>query len=76
MVDTAALKLASRSMARWTGAFGQSVYFARECHDRYVALGLESPVGSWRDVLVGDPLTFHASRASVLGEVAPRRGDE
>jgi hypothetical protein len=71
MVDTAALKVASRSIGKWTGAFAQSAYFARECHERYVALGLEPPVGEWRGVPVGPPTTFHASRAAVLGEVTP-----
>jgi hypothetical protein len=70
-MDNAALKLASRSIREWTGAFAQSAYFARECHDGYVSLGLDPPVGEWREVPVGPPATFHASRASLLGEVPP-----
>jgi hypothetical protein len=71
-MDTAALKEASRSIAVWTGAMAQSVYFARECHDAYAALGFENPTaGEWRGRLVNDPITFHASRTALLGEVPP-----
>lgn len=73
-MDTTALKVASRSIRLWTGALAQSVYFAPECHERYVALGLDPPIGEWRGVLVGSLMAFHASRASVLGEVAPMVG--
>jgi hypothetical protein len=69
-MDAAALKEASRSIAVWTGAMAQSVYFARECHDAYAALGFENPsAGEWRERLVSDPVTFHATRAALLGEV-------
>ena len=48
----------------------QSAYFARECHDACAALGFENPIaGEWRERLVIDPVTFHASRAALLGEV-------
>jgi hypothetical protein len=48
----------------------QSVYLARECHEAYAALGFENPIaGEWRGRLVFDPITFHATRAAVLGEV-------
>jgi len=69
-VDVAALKLASRSMRQWTGAFAGSAYFARECHDHYAALGLGPPLGEWRDVVVGTPTTFHAPRVAALGSVS------
>ena len=70
VVDVDALKLASRSISRWTGAFAASGYFARECHERYEALGLGEPVGEWRDVVVGTPTTFHAARVAALGDVS------
>jgi hypothetical protein len=48
----------------------QSVYFARECHEAYAALGFENPIaGDWRGRPVFDPVTFHATRAALLGEV-------
>src|SRR4249919_1557167 len=69
-MDAAALKEASRSIAGWTGAMGQSAYFAGECHDAYAAIGFEDPIaGEWRGRLVTDPITYHASRAALLGEV-------
>ena len=69
-MDAAALKEASRSIAGWTGALAQSVYFARECHEAYAAIGFENPIaGEWRERLVNDPITFHASRSALLGEV-------
>jgi hypothetical protein len=64
------LKIASRSIRQWTGAFAASAYFARECHDRYAALGLGLPVGEWRDVVVGTPTTFHGPRVAALGPVS------
>lgn len=69
-MDADALKLASRSISRWTGAFAQSAYFARECHDNYAALGLGQPVGEWRDVVVSTPTTFHTPRVAALGGVS------
>src|SRR5262245_20312135 len=69
-MDTAALKEASRSISVWTGAMAQSAYFARECHEGYAALGFENPIaGEWRGRLVNDPITFHATRSALLGEV-------
>jgi len=69
-MDAAALKVASRSIAGWTGALAQSVYFARECHEAYAAIGFENPIaGEWRGRLVNDPITFHATRAALLGEI-------
>jgi len=69
-MDAAALKEASRSIASWTGAMAQSAYFAGECHEAYAALGFENPIaGEWRGRLVSDPITFHATRAALLGEV-------
>jgi hypothetical protein len=69
-MDAAALKGASRSIAGWTGAMAQSVYFAGECHAAYAALGFENPIaGEWRGRLVHDPITFHATRSALLGEV-------
>jgi hypothetical protein len=69
-VDAAALKEASRSIVTWTGAMAQSAYFARECHEAYAAIGFENPIaGEWRGRLVNDPITFHATRAALLGEV-------
>jgi hypothetical protein len=68
-VDADALKLASRSIRQWTGAFAESGYFAREAHERFDALGLGPPVGEWRDVVVGTPTTFHAARLAALGDV-------
>lgn len=50
----------------------QSVYFARECHEAYAALGFENPTaGEWRERFVHDPITFHATRSALLGEVPP-----
>ena len=69
-MDADALKLASRSISQWTGAFAQSAYFARECHESYAALGLGQPAGEWRDVVVSSPTTFHASRVAALGDVS------
>ena len=69
-MDADALKLASRSISQWTDAFARSGYFARECHDRYSALGLGDPVGEWRDVVVSTPTTFHAPRVAALGDVS------
>jgi hypothetical protein len=69
-MDASALKEASRSIAGWTGAMAQSAYFARECHEAYAAIGFENPIaGEWRGRLVNDPITFHATRAALLGEV-------
>ena len=68
-MDADALKLASRSIRQWTGAFAESGYFAREAHQRFEALGLGPPVGEWRDVVVGTPTTFHAARVAALGDV-------
>lgn len=69
-MDAAALKEASRSIASWTGALAQSVYFARECHEAYAVLGFENPIaGEWRGRLVTDPITYHATRAALLGEI-------
>jgi hypothetical protein len=70
-MDASALKVASRSIAGWTGALAQSVYFSRECHEAYAAIGFENPIaGDWRGRLVNDPVTFHATRAALLGEVS------
>ena len=69
-MDADALKLASRSISQWTGAFAQSAYFARECHESYAALGFGQPVGEWRDVVVSTPTTFHAPRVAALGDVS------
>lgn len=69
-MDADALKLASRSISWSTGAFGASGYFARECHERYAALGLGDPVGEWRDVVVPTPTTHHAPRVAALGDVS------
>jgi hypothetical protein len=71
VVDADALKLASRSIRQWTGAFAESAYFAREAHERFEALGLGPPAGAWRDVVVGTPTTFHAARVAALGDVVP-----
>jgi hypothetical protein len=71
-MDAAALREASRSIAMWTGAMAQSAYFARECHEAFAALGFENPIaGEWRGRLVNDPVTFHATRAALVGEVPP-----
>ena len=57
--------------SQWTGAFAKSADFARECHERYAALGLGQPVGEWRRCHREPPTTFHAPRVAVLGEVSP-----
>src|SRR5262245_3373838 len=69
-MDTAALKEASRHIVLWTGALAQSAYFARECHEAYATLGFDDSVaGEWRGRLVTDPISFHATRTAVLGDV-------
>jgi hypothetical protein len=60
---------AARALARVIEPIVGQVFFARECHERYVALGFNpSPGGSKDGVAFPDGAAYFTSRGSALGQ--------
>lgn len=61
------------SSARALGAalepFVGQVYFARECHERYVALGFAASPGEMNGVALPEMISYFTSRGSLMGPV-------
>lgn len=49
--------------------FVGQVYFSRECHERYVALGFASSPGEMNGVAMPEIVSYFTSRGSLMGQV-------
>lgn len=49
--------------------FVGQVYFSRECHDRYVALGFAPSPGEMNGVAMPEMVSYFTSRGSLMGQV-------
>ncbi len=68
-IATEATRDAARAIARVIEPIVGQVYFARECHERYAALGFSpSPGGTKEGVAFPDGPAYFTSRGSALGQ--------
>lgn len=59
----------ARRLAAALEPFAGQVYFAPECHERYVELGFGPSRGEFNGVPAPDPSAYFCSRGSVIGQV-------
>ena len=68
-MDSEQLSLSARRLAAALEPVIGQVYFAKECHANYVALGFGPSIGDFNGVPAPDGAAYFCSRGSLLGQV-------
>jgi len=63
------LSTRARALGGALEPFVGQVYFSRECHDRYVALGFAASPGEMNGVAMPEMVSYFTSRGSLMGQV-------
>lgn len=63
------LSTKARALGGALEPFVGQVYFSRECHDRYVALGFAASPGEMNGVAMPEMVSYFTSRGSLMGRV-------
>lgn len=68
-MNTDELSSRARALGGALEPFVGQVYFSRECHDRYVALGFAASPGEMNGVAMPEMVSYFTSRGSLMGQV-------
>lgn len=68
-VNTDELSTKARALGGALEPFIGQVYFSRECHERYVALGFAASPGEMNGVAMPEMVSYFTSRGSLMGQV-------
>ena len=68
-MNTDELSTRARALGGALEPFVGQVYFSRECHERYVALGFAASPGDMNGVAMPEMVSYFTSRGSLMGQV-------
>lgn len=68
-MDAQELSAKARALGGALEPFVGQVYFSRECHERYVALGFSPSPGEMNGVAMPEMVSYFTSRGSLMGQV-------